>query len=151
MLYWVGYTGSFKNFLTTERTEIRAKISEFPLTKTVISQKFSPRFAKICNFIETNNVYFDPDYSLEQLSKAIEINRTTLSDEINKNAKQNFNDFLNSYRIKKSKLLLKNPIYKDYTIDAIGLECGFNSKSTFYAAFKKVTNTTPATYRKIDF
>ena len=72
----------------------------------------------------------------------------TISAEISKNKVGNFNDLINSYRITKAKQLLKSSNYNDYTIDAVGLECGFNSKSTFYSAFKKVTNTTPAAFKR---
>ena len=38
--------------------------------------------------------------------------------------------------------------FSTYTIVAIGLECGFNSKSTFYTAFKKFTNVTPSEFKE---
>ena len=38
--------------------------------------------------------------------------------------------------------------FKHYTVTAIGLECGFNSRSSFYAIFKKYTNKTPSQYKK---
>ena len=38
--------------------------------------------------------------------------------------------------------------YVDYTIVSIGLESGFNSKSTFYSAFKKFTNLSPTQFKK---
>ena len=51
-------------------------------------------------------------------------------------------------RVEKAKLLLKDAAYRDYTIDAISFESGFHSKSAFYRAFKKVTKTTPADFRR---
>ena len=54
--------------------------------------------------------------------------------------------FINEYRIETAKTLLKtNPNLK---MEIIAEQSGFNSNSTFYAAFKKVTNTTPAKYAK---
>jgi AraC-like DNA-binding protein len=47
-----------------------------------------------------------------------------------------------------SKEILSNKDYKNYTIVAIGLESGFNSKSTFYKVFKKIVGCTPVNYRK---
>ena len=154
LLYWVAYTGSFRNVLTSDRENIRKKLVSNPktiLVETKVETESSIKFKSICDFLEKTECFLNPDISLEQLSEKINIKRTNLSDEINKNAKQNFNDFVNSFRVSKAKLLLKDPDYENYTIDAIGLECGFNSKSTFYNAFKKSTNTTPAVYRQIIF
>ncbi len=151
LLYWVAYTGSFKKVLTTERKILRIDIKNLPKTppiETEIQNEISEKFKAICIYFEETNCYLNPDYTLEQLATALEINKNTISAEISKNKVGNFNDLINSYRITKAKLLLKNTDYNEYTIDAIGFECGFNSKSTFYGAFKKVTNTTPAAFKK---
>jgi len=67
---------------------------------------------------------------------------------MNAHAGSNFPDYINKYRVKEAKKLLGDNNFSAYTIVAIGLECGFNSKSTFYYAFKKFTGLTPTAYRK---
>ncbi|WP_407920992.1 helix-turn-helix domain-containing protein [Flavobacterium cellulosilyticum] len=60
----------------------------------------------------------------------------------------NFLDYINLLRVEKVKKYLIKSDYSSYTIVAIGLECGFNSKSTFYTAFKKFTNVTPSEFKE---
>ena len=65
---------------------------------------------------------------------------------INDNLHKNFTDYINEYRIEEAKQLIQDNSL--YTIEAIGNQSGFNSKSAFYKAFKKITNTTPAKFKK---
>ena len=67
---------------------------------------------------------------------------------MNTYAGSNFSDYINSYRVEEAKKLLADTTFDNYTIVAVGLECGFNSKSTFYNAFKKFTGVTPTVYKK---
>lgn len=60
---------------------------------------------------------------------------------------KNFFQFVNSYRIEAVKKILLEPKLK-YSIEAIGYECGFNSKSSFYTVFKNLTGETPVAFRK---
>ena len=68
---------------------------------------------------------------------------------INTFSDYNFSDYINSLRIEQAKKLLSDDSFDQYTIVAIGLESGFNSKSTFYTAFKKFTSQTPSEFRSI--
>ena len=56
-------------------------------------------------------------------------------------------DFINKYRVEEAKKKLSSRTYKQFTILAIAYEVGFNSKSAFYNAFKKFTDTTPTKFR----
>ena len=56
-------------------------------------------------------------------------------------------DYINEFRVDHSKKLIRDPEFKNYTVVSMGLESGFNSKSTFYSAFKKFTNMTPVEFR----
>jgi AraC-like DNA-binding protein len=75
------------------------------------------------------------------------MSESSISHSIKKGSNYNFPDYINSLRVEKAKILLTDTDFKSYTILSIGLECGFNSKSTFYLAFKKFTNTTPSLFR----
>jgi AraC-like DNA-binding protein len=46
------------------------------------------------------------------------------------------------------KEMLVNPEYKHYTVLGIGLECGFNSKTSFNRIFKEETGLTPTEYKR---
>nr|WP_298556261.1 helix-turn-helix domain-containing protein [uncultured Algibacter sp.] len=82
------------------------------------------------------------------LSKELNLSEGYISQLINKNSNLNFNDYINSLRITDAKNMLVDSEYNNYTILAIGLESGFNSKSSFYTAFKKFTGKTPVEYKK---
>ncbi|MBL7757174.1 MAG: AraC family transcriptional regulator, partial [Chitinophagaceae bacterium] len=55
-----------------------------------------------------------------------------------------FTLFVNEYRIDAACRMLSQPT--NFTIEAVGDEVGFNSKSTFFAAFKKIKGLTPNAY-----
>ncbi|WP_116039107.1 AraC family transcriptional regulator [Seonamhaeicola aphaedonensis] len=50
--------------------------------------------------------------------------------------------------VEQAKKFLSNDEFSEYANVAIGLECGFNFKSIFYAAFKKFTSKTPIVFRE---
>ena len=58
-----------------------------------------------------------------------------------------FYDFINNLRIKEAKIKLLDPKYDVFTIESIGLEAGFGSRSNFYEIFKKQTGKTPSEYK----
>ncbi|KAB2840281.1 MAG: AraC family transcriptional regulator, partial [Melioribacteraceae bacterium] len=50
------------------------------------------------------------------------------------------------YRIEEFKSQVNNPENKNLTFLAIAFQVGFNSKTTFNTAFKKIENKTPREY-----
>jgi AraC-like DNA-binding protein len=53
---------------------------------------------------------------------------------------------VNSYRIEEFKARSKTTDIRKYKIVSVAEKCGFRSKSTFYAAFKKQTGETPSEF-----
>jgi AraC-like DNA-binding protein len=164
-LYWIGYQGFFNYNILTQRVQIRediafeknqTKVATSIISKPLENKETQPslkvelaqQILIIKNHIENNNRYLDTDFSLEILASEIKMSTSTVSSIINNQSDFNFSDYINVLRIEKAKTFLLTPKYKHYNIEAIGFECGFNSKSAFYMAFKKFTNTTPLDFKK---
>ncbi len=150
LLLWLGYQGFFNYSLMTERMQLRKAIATNK--KSIISDvskiKSENKFQNLNTYILDNKRYTDANFSLENLANEMNMSTSSVSSLINQSSNQNFSDYINSLRVEEAKKYLIEPDYVDYTIIAIGLECGFYSKSTFYAAFKKFTNTTPTEFKK---
>lgn len=98
--------------------------------------------------VEKEKIYMDENLSLSSVAEQLNISTNYLSQLINSLSGCSFPDFINRYRVEEAKSCLVHPDFTNYTITAIGLESGFNSKSAFYSAFKKYTDITPTEYRE---
>lgn len=103
---------------------------------------------KLLSFMEDEEPYLDASLTLKNLSEQLELSSHEISTLINRNLNQHFFDFVNQYRIKKAEKMLVNSKEGKLTIQQIMYAVGFNSKSSFYSAFKKQTGVTPSEYRK---
>ncbi len=105
-------------------------------------------YHRISKLLEEEKLYLDPQLSLLSLGKHIGKGTQKTSEIINQYAKQNFNDFINYYRIQDAKALLLDDSSQNFTIASIAFDVGFSSLSSFNSAFKKFEKTTPSAYRK---
>jgi AraC-like DNA-binding protein len=92
--------------------------------------------------------WLEPELSLADLAQRLQTNPSLLSAAVNGAFGKNFNDFVNEYRVEAVKKMLHDPASRHYSLLGIGLECGFNSKSTFNRVFKKMTGIAPGDYAK---
>ncbi|MBL4604234.1 MAG: helix-turn-helix transcriptional regulator [Flavobacteriaceae bacterium] len=105
-------------------------------------------FQKIKQLFENEQVFLDDHLTVNTVSEKLNIKARDISQVINENTQQNFYDFVNQYRIEKSKLLLKDSEYKNEKIATIAYESGFGNVTSFNVAFKKKTGLTPSVYKK---
>lgn len=90
-------------------------------------------------------LFKDANLKLSDVARKLNVLPHHLSQYINDNLEKNFTNFLNEFRIEEAQKLIQQSDH--LKLESIGYECGFNSKSTFYTAFKKVTGTTPAKFK----
>lgn len=85
----------------------------------------------------------NPSLSLRELAENVNINSNKLSWLLNERIGQNFNEYINSFRLENFKENALNPSNNHLTLLAIAYESGFNSKTVFNAFFKKIEGMTP--------
>ncbi|MDW3647627.1 MAG: AraC family transcriptional regulator [Bacteroidia bacterium] len=103
---------------------------------------------KLLAYMEEEEPYLDASLTLHKLAKELDMPSRELSILINLKLKQHFFDFVNQYRINKAENMLLNSTEEKLTVQQIMYDVGFNSKSSFYTAFKKKTGMTPSEYKK---
>lgn len=102
----------------------------------------------LSSLMSEEKVYLNPKLRLIDIAHRINLTEHQLSQVLHESFNMNFYEFINSHRIAMAKEYLIKPEFKHFTIDAIAQESGFQSKSTFYDAFKKFVGTTPSNYKK---
>ncbi len=105
-------------------------------------------FSRLKEVMESEKLFLDPDLSLRNVADRLATNTKYLSQVVNHYAGQNFQHFVNSYRInaiKKKILSRENP---NLTLFGLAMQSGFKNKSTFYKVFKEIAGTTPKAFMK---
>ncbi|MCB0635420.1 MAG: helix-turn-helix domain-containing protein [Lewinella sp.] len=92
--------------------------------------------------------FLDPRLSLRELAQQLGLSPNQLSLVLNEGLGQNFNSFVNHYRVEAFKALAKDPAHAHLTILGLAYECGFNSKTVFNTYFKQQTGMTPRAFMR---
>jgi AraC-like DNA-binding protein len=131
--------------LCQEIKAIKANRGKYKIAEAEIESYYK----KISEYFEKEKPYLHSDISLLTLSEAIGACSHHVSMTINVKFEMNFFNLINSYRIREAKYLLESNIPKTgATIEQIGYEVGFQTKSTFYNAFKTHVGASPTNYLK---
>lgn len=126
-------------------------LQRFPLASR--TRKFSTDsqslVLEIQSLMESERLFLVEDLTLASMAQALSekqpISREKLSGIINTHWKQNFNQFVNGYRVQEA---CRRLIESDDSILSIAMDVGFNSKSVFNQAFRIRTGLSPGQYRK---
>ncbi len=99
--------------------------------------------------MQSDQGFRQSDLTIVKLAKKLAVTQHRLRQLINQTlGHQNFNGFVNSYRLSAVKIALRNPSQASIPILTIALDCGFNSLTTFNRAFKESEKMTPSAYRQ---
>jgi len=150
-IYWIAFFGIRQKSVININSVSEIKMANSfinpnevdPMTK----ESMEKLMIQINKHMANSEVYMNLELTIIDLANDLGVHPKKISAAINTISNKNFNSFINSYRVEKAKnLLLEKNKRHDLSIDGIGYEAGFKSKSAFYSAFKKETGITPTKY-----
>ncbi len=154
-LWWILYYGIFKLQVIVQKEEIHEYLVSkkthhtTQIKKKVKSTTTSKIITQLYNLMEDEELYKNPLLSRLDLATRLETSEGYLSQIINQEINKSVIQFVNEYRIETAKKLLHDSVFNKYSIEAIGMEAGFKSKSAFYNAFNASLKMSPGAYRKL--
>lgn len=101
----------------------------------------SPCVSRALEYIENN---YTNEISIDELCSELNINKCYFCSIFKKEVGTTFINYLNEYKVEKSKDLLKNP---NFSLLDIAISVGFNNQSYYSKVFKKITSKTPIEFR----
>lgn len=91
--------------------------------------------------------FLNQDLTINVFAEETQISPRLISSCVNKNIGYNFNEWVNNFRVDKAIEIIKSDHKSQLSIEGIGSDSGFKSRSAMYAAFKKKTGHSPGYYR----
>ena len=128
------------------KKDTSASFSQEKYKNKEISPDTQKHIAQKLTLIPEKELYLNPGFSLEMASKELNISKHILSQYVNEVLGKSFSTLIKEYRVEKAKQLIVND--KNFTMEGLGYDSGFSSKSTFFIAFKAITGLTPAEFKK---
>ena len=122
-------------------------ISTRKYKKSLLDEKLIEEYkAQLESLMSTSKPYLDPNLTLRDLARMMDLPANHLSQLLSEGFDKNFSTYINTYRLETFKAKIVDPALQHLTILALAYESGFNSKTVFNSFFKKVMGMTPKAY-----
>jgi len=116
--------------------------------KSQLTEKEAKKIIERLNkYMENDKPYKQNTLALLDVATTLNVSAHTLSQVLNIYMKNNFYNYINTYRVNEVKDMLMDTKYDHFSHLGVALEAGFNSKSAFNRIFKNITGQTPTQYK----
>ena len=149
-LFWLTYKGVIQQRFVSEQKSLHIilnnrKSEEKPESDKEDTNNYYDKFIRL---LEKQKLHRDPNLTRDKIAKKLGISSGYFSSMLSNSSARSFNDIVNEYRLQEVTKILSDGSLNHFSLEAIGLEMGFKSKSSFFSNFKKVTGSTPSEYKK---
>lgn len=138
------FTGFFYYLSVSEF--LQAKFNPVSKSKPKPTPSDLEALHRIDQLIRSQGLHKNPKLKLDDLAEATDLNRNEVSRILNVAYPNGFAHYIMQFRIEEAKKLILTR--DELSLEGIGFEAGFNSKSSFFARFKEFTGKTPAQFKK---
>lgn len=126
----------------------RVRFSKPSPNKVGLTARDRALFEKLRYAMEEEHAYKDPSLTIVALARQLGVTQHRLRELINRElSMRNFSEYVNSYRLEATKLVLADPDQRHLSILTVALDAGFRSISPFNRAFKASEGMTPSDFR----
>lgn len=146
-IFYISFYG-IKHTQAFQKLDAEVLACEKELTEGTNEEKVKEIIKRLYEVMEDEQPYLDPDLTIADLSKLCGLPSGQISAAINKGLDKNFYDFINEYRVKEFIQRIDEKEYAQLSLLGLAYDCGFRSKSTFNAFFKRYTGRTPSHFKK---
>ena len=142
--YWIGTKGYLQAQITTQGY---SQSQTAKSTQQEDQETLKALYQHLQSQMQDQQLYLNNGLTLTELSQQVDINPRLLSQVINTQARVNFYQYINQFRLQAFKQKLAGNQTQKGIYD-LALDCGFNSKTTFNQIFKADTGLTPSEFKK---
>ncbi len=148
-LIWMFYHG-LRHHVLANFSEAESKIgSSKKYAKSSLTEASAKElFERINELFINESIFHNPDLKVQDLANELGVTNHNVSQVLNEIAGKSFYDFVNDYRLNYFKEQLADPQKRRFTILALGMESGFNSKASINRVFKQQLGITPRQYQQ---
>ena len=132
----------FVKYRESKSNLIENEVDKIPF----IYEDYSQEINRLETYFKGNQTFLQPNLTISQVAVETRIPTRDLSYIINNYYEKRFSDFLNEMRLQHFLTKVDRTSLDSFTIEAIALESGFSSKSSFYRAFNRFYSCTPSEY-----
>jgi AraC-like DNA-binding protein len=141
-IYYIGYHG----FRTPVIDDLSPEVKYQKSSLTDNSIEYIAQ--KLDTMMMHEKLFTKGDLKLQEAAEKLDVSVHALSQAINVAKNKKFTDYLNEYRVKEAIRLMQLEEYEQEKLMAVGIDSGFNNKTSFLNAFKKYVGQSPSEYRK---
>ena len=107
-------------------------------------------FQHLTKLMHSRRLYTNPSLSRKQVAEALSTNETYLYKTIRREVGLTFAQYIYSLRLEHAcNILIQDDHHQHYsTVERIANECGYRSRKTFHAHFRRKYGCTPIEYRQ---
>lgn len=138
--YWLGLQGFARrnNPILTKR----------PQQKNYDTEELSDILANLEKSMTADKIFQNSKLTLAALAQHLNIKPYQLTQVLNRSLQKSFTDYINEFRVQEVTRMVNDPAKAHYTLLALALEAGFNSKASFNRIVKKITGKSPKFLKK---
>lgn len=100
----------------------------------------------IMAYLEKEKPFLNTEFSMSHLAVAFNVPQHHIANCFNQIIKKKFTSLRTEFRVNYAKELLANGLINTLSIDGIGAQAGFTTRSHFYASFKLIVGCSPLAY-----